>query len=157
MVLPSAGAAHMTSISRRWRMYRGIVLWMAAMLVLPAVPLAAAEQLSAEAARTQAGAVFVCGSIDAGKPQGRAVVFSASQGTVHCYSDFIRVGAPEQITHAWFFRDREVAQFKLTIQPPRWSSYSSLKIPSDHKGPWRVDVTGQDGVLYGTARFSIVD
>jgi len=128
-----------------------------ALLVLGAAPVHAAGEPGVETARTQPGAVFVCDSIASGKPQGRAIVFSAAQATLYCYSDFERVAAPEQITHRWFFRDREVAQYRLAIQPPRWSSYSSLKIPAGSKGPWRVDVLDQNNELYGTARFSIVD
>jgi hypothetical protein len=150
----------MTRISCRRSIHRGAslaILALAAALGLSACPVRAAGEPGAEAARTQPGAVVACESITSGKPQGRSVVFSAAQGTLYCYSDFVRVAAPEQITHRWFFRDREVAQFRLTIQPPRWSSYSSLKIPSESKGPWRVDVLDQNGELYGVARFSIVD
>jgi hypothetical protein len=142
--------------ARRWKTVRGITLCVAAMLVLGATPARSAEQPGAEAGSTKAGAVYVCDSMTSGKPQGRSIVFPAAQGTLYCYSDFARVDEPEQITHVWFFRDREVAQFRLTIHPPRWSSYSSLKIPPE-RGPWRVEVIDQNGELYGVARFSIVD
>ncbi len=146
----------MNRTPRRRILYRGAILAVAAAL-LQAFPAAAAEPINPEAGRTQAGAVFVCASVTSGKPQGRSIVFSAAQGTLYCYSDFARVAAPEQTTHRWFFRDREVAQFRLAIQPPRWSSYSSLKIPPESKGPWRVEVLGPEGRLYGVARFSIVE
>jgi len=147
----------MTRIACRRSISGNARLFLAAALVLLACPAPAAEQPEAESARTQVGDVFVCDSIVSGKPQGRSVVFSAAQGTLFCYSDFVLVAAPEQITHVWFFRDREISRFRLTIQPPRWSSYSSLKIPPGSKGPWRVDVLGENGELYGVARFSILD
>ena len=128
---------------------------LAALLLACSAP--AGAQDSGDAMRTQPGAVFVCAAVESGRPLGRSVVFPSAQGTLYCYSDFVQVAAPEQITHRWFFRDREVAHFKLVIQPPRWSSYSSLNIPARDTGPWRVDVVGEDGVVYGTARFSIVE
>ena len=124
---------------------------------LLACPVIAGAQQEGDDTRTQAGEVFVCSGIESGRPLGRSVIFSAAQGTLYCYSDFTRVAAVEHITHRWFFLDREVAHFNLTLQPPRWSAYSSLKVTPDKKGPWRVEVLDQDGVVYGTARFSIVD
>jgi hypothetical protein len=151
-------AVYMTRISAlRWKTIRGITLCVAAMLVFWVTPVRSGGQPGAEAGSTQAGAVYVCDSMASGKPQWRSIVFPAAQGTLYCYSDFARVSASEQITHVWFFRDREVAQFRLTIQPPRWSSYSSLKIPPESRGPWRVEVLDQNGQVYGVARFSIVD
>jgi len=141
-----------------WKHRRGFLLpVLLAAVLLQACPAAGAQADDSIAGRTQPGAVFACGTIDSGRPVGRSVVFPSAQGTLYCYSDFVHVAAAEQITHRWFYRDREVAQFKLTIQPPRWSSYSSLKLPAGSAGPWRVDVTGPDGIHYGTARFSNVE
>ena len=124
---------------------------------LVACPVIAGAQQDGEGTRTQAGEVFVCSGIESGKPLGRSVVFSAAQGTLYCYSDFTRVAAVEHIAHRWFFWEREVAHFNLTLQPPRWSAYSSLKAGPEKKGPWRVEVLDQDGAVYAEARFSIVD
>lgn len=147
----------MISKSISGRKAHPVVLPLVLAVGLLAWPGPAGSQESASAGRTQPGAVFVCSAVDAGKPLGRAAVFSSAQETLYCYSEFAQVAASEQITHLWFFRDSEVAQFRLVIQPPRWSSYSSLKIPAASTGPWRVDVVGRDGKLYGTARFSIVE
>jgi hypothetical protein len=141
-------------IKRRLR-FGGWFLLLATGLL--ACPVIASAEPEGDDTRTQAGEVFACSGIEAGRPLGRSVVFSAAQGTLYCYSDFTRVAEVEHVTHRWFFLDREVAHFNLTLQPPRWSAYSSLKVTPDKKGPWRVDVLDQDGVVYGTARFSIVD
>jgi hypothetical protein len=129
----------------------------AACAVLACVLNATAQDTTADNTPAQLDAVFVCTGLEAGRPLGRAVVFPGTTGTLLCYSSFTVVAESEQITHRWLYRDREIAQFKLTIQPPRWSSYSRLKLPSDSSGPWRVEVLDQNGEMYGTARFSIVD
>jgi hypothetical protein len=120
-------------------------------------PVIAGAQQGGEDTRTQAGEVFVCSAIESGRPLGRSVIFSSEQGVLYCYSDFTRVAEVEHITHRWFFWDREIAHFNLTLQPPRWSAYSSLKVGPDKKGPWRVEVRDQNGELYAEARFSIVE
>ena len=142
------------SIQHRWRLGGCFLLLIAGLLVCPVI---ASAQQEAEGTRTQAGEVFVCSGIESGRPLGRSVIFSATQGTLYCYSDFTRVAAVEHITHRWFFFDREVAHFNLALQPPRWSAYSSLKVTPDKKGPWRVEVLDQNGAVYAVARFSIVD
>lgn len=141
-------------IKRRLKFGLWFLLLATGVLVSPVSPSAQQEH---DDTRTQAGEVFVCSGIESGRPLGRSVIFSAVQGTLYCYSDFTRVAEVEQVTHRWFFWDREVAHFNLTLQPPRWSAYSSLKVTPDEKGPWRVEVLDKDGAVYGTARFSIVD
>jgi hypothetical protein len=121
------------------------------------VPCAAGAEPAVENPATKLGDVFVCGLVEGARPLGRAVVFPSAHDRLYCYSNFPQVARQEQVTHRWFFRDREVAQFKLVIQPPRWSSYSSLKISAERKGPWRVEVIGEEGALLGVARFSVVD
>jgi len=153
-----AGAVNMTYRTKlRSSGNRAYALRMLLAMLLLAFPIASgAEQGSADT-RTQPGEIFVCSTIEAGTPLGRSVVFSSAQGTLYCYSDFLQVAGQEQITHRWLLRDREVASFGLTLKPPRWSTYSSLKVPPNGRGPWRVEVLDQNGALYGVARFSIVD
>ena len=151
------GAVHMTHTPEKRLSIDGYMLRMVLAVVLLAWPIAASAEQDSENTRTQAGDIYVCSGIESGRPLGRSVAFSAAQGTLYCYSDFPQVAEPEQITHRWFFWDREVAHFRLTLQPPRWSAYSSLKVTPDERGPWRVEVLDQNGAVYGTARFSIVD
>ena len=141
-------------IQCRLRVARWFLLPAIGLLVCSA--LASAQQDVGDTS-TQVGEVFVCNGIESGRPLGRAVIFSAAQGTLYCYSDFTRVAVAEQITHRWYLWDREVARFNLILQPPRWSAYSSVKVAPDQKGPWRVEVLNQDGTVYGVARFSVID
>jgi hypothetical protein len=53
--------------------------------------------------------------------------------------------------------DELSAKIKLTLNPPRWATRSSIQLRETDKGPWRVEIVdAEDKVLY-TLRFSITD
>jgi hypothetical protein len=45
----------------------------------------------------------------------------------------------------------------LTINTPRWSTFTSVQLRDADKGPWRVEITDKSGNLMHTLRFSITD
>jgi hypothetical protein len=59
--------------------------------------------------------------------------------------------------HKWYQRDNLVTEKQLTINPPRWSSFTSVQLRDADKGPWRVEISDEDGNLMQTLRFSITD
>jgi hypothetical protein len=89
--------------------------------------------------------------------QNPAVVFSVVIGRVLCFTDFDPVPEKTIIYHNWFFRDRLITKIGLSLQPPRWSTFSSIQLREADKGPWRVIVTDQEGQVYQELRFSITD
>jgi len=98
----------------------------------------------------------MCEGIEGG-PQNEAIVFSAGLGKVFCYTDFDPVPRKAFIYHNWFQRDRVVAKVRLSVQPPRWSTYSRIFLQETRKGPWRVEITDQDGRVLDILRFSVTD
>jgi hypothetical protein len=99
----------------------------------------------------------MCEGMRDNDPQNQGLVFSAAAGRILCFSDFETVPKRTSIYHNWFFRDRLVTRLKLTLQPPRWSNYSSIQLREADRGPWRVEVTDQEGYVFTTLRFSITD
>ena len=99
----------------------------------------------------------MCEAIRDSDPQNQGLVFSAAMGRVLCFSDFETVPKKTSIYHNWFFRDRLVTRLKLALQPPRWSGHSSIQLREADRGPWRVEVTDQEGYVLETLRFSITD
>lgn len=90
-------------------------------------------------------------------PQNQAVVFSVAIGKVLCFTAFDPVPEKTVIYHNWFLRDRLITKIGLSLQPPRWSAFSSIQLREADKGPWRVVVTDQDGHVFNVLRFSITD
>jgi hypothetical protein len=99
----------------------------------------------------------MCEGMRDNDPHNQGLVFSAAMGRILCFSDFETVPKKTSIYHNWFFRDRLVTRLKLTLQPPRWSGHSSIQLREADRGPWRVEVTDQEGYVFETLRFSITD
>jgi hypothetical protein len=99
----------------------------------------------------------MCEKVDGLTPQNPAVVFSIDLGRVSCFTSFDPVPADTFIYHGWFFRDRLSTRIKLSLQPPRWSTFSSIQLREADQGPWRVEITDQEGRLLRQLRFSITD
>jgi hypothetical protein len=48
-------------------------------------------------------------------------------------------------------------QVRLRLHPPNWATFSTIQLREADKGPWRVEVTDQDGRIFTILRFSITD
>jgi hypothetical protein len=90
-------------------------------------------------------------------PVGSAVAFSIKRGKVFCYTSFDTVPENTFIYHSWFRREELITTIRLTLKPPRWSTYSSIQLREADKGPWRVEIYNRQGEIMQTLRFSITD
>jgi len=99
----------------------------------------------------------MCELVEETLPIHPAVVFSIQIGRVSCYSTFENIPEKMVIFHKWYHQDKLSTQKKLTMRSPRWSSYSSIQLRETDKGPWRVDITDENGVLLAKLRFSVTD
>ena len=99
----------------------------------------------------------ICEGIQDNSPKNRAIVFSLTSGRVHCFTTFDPVPEKTVIYHKWYFRDKPRATIKLSLQTPRWSSFSRIRLRDDEKGPWRVEITDEEGNIFRILRFSVTD
>jgi hypothetical protein len=115
----------------------------------PSVPSSAGRAILVRAA--------MCEDIQEFTPKNQSIVFSISIGRVSCFTSFDPVPRRTSIYHNWFFRDKLSKRIKLSLQPPRWSTFSSFQLREADQGPWRVEITDQDGRILRLLRFSITD
>ena len=99
----------------------------------------------------------MCESIENFQPLNPAVIFSISQGEVFCFSNFDPVMNQTHIFHRWYKKDNLIFTMRLTLSPPKWSSFSRVQLREADKGPWRVEISAADESLLQTLRFSMVD
>ena len=99
----------------------------------------------------------MCERVDNLTPTRPGMVFSVSTGQVCCYTSFDPVPQPALIYHRWFHRDELSTQTRLRIYPPKWATYSVIQLRETDKGPWRVEITDQNGRVFDVLRFSIGD
>ena len=100
---------------------------------------------------------LMCEEMKDFEPQNETVVFSAALGQAICFTAFDPVPEKTEITHNWFKRDVPDAKFKLTLKPPKWSSFSKIRLRSSDTGPWKVEITDADGKIFQTLRFSVTE
>lgn len=140
--------------------YRFVYIWGAIVtlqffLIFPLsllknINLANAEQLKLFEA-------VMCEGIYADTPRNPTSVFSASKEKAVSFSVFDPVPQKTVIYHNWYHRDVPSAKIRLQLKPPRWSTYSSIQLRKTDIGPWRVEITDDQGKVFGILRFSVTD
>ena len=99
----------------------------------------------------------ICEQVKDGTVRNAAVVFSIAKGRVYCFTDFDPVPGKMYIYHKWYRRDILTSKVKLSLRPPRWSTFSYINIRETDKGPWRVEIVDEQSRTYRILRFSITD
>lgn len=99
----------------------------------------------------------ICEALENLNPINTAAVFSVTQGQIYCFTEFGSVRSQTVIYHRWYHRDALTTQIRLKLYPPRWATYSVLKLREVDKGPWKVEITDAEGRVFSVLRFSIVD
>jgi hypothetical protein len=99
----------------------------------------------------------MCESIKEYVPQNQGIVFSTAIGKILCFTVFDPVPEKTVIYHNWYRNDELITKVKLTLKPPRWSTFSSIQLREADKGPWRVEIVDQKDRLHHILRFSITD
>ncbi|HTN44044.1 MAG TPA: DUF2914 domain-containing protein [Nitrospiria bacterium] len=83
------------------------------------------------------------------------VAFDASVGKLYCFTRIKSDRPPTLIKHLWFQGDRMVMEVTLPIKSASWRTYSTKTILPSATGPWKVDVTSEDGTVLKTLTFTI--
>lgn len=103
------------------------------------------------------GQAVMCERIEEYVPKNTAIVFSVKLERIFCFTSFDSVPEEIFISHKWFFKDKLVTKRKLTLKPPKWSTFSAIQLREADKGLWRVEITGPAGNIFKTLRFSVTD
>ena len=99
----------------------------------------------------------MCEDLQGSVPRYPAIVFSIAPGKVFCFTDFDPVPEKTFVYHNWYFREHKRAIVKLSLNTPRWATFSTVQMRSTDKGPWRVEIADPQGNILKTLRFSITD
>ena len=115
-----------------------------------------------DASKTSAGNIvlvqaLMCEDMRVLVPQNPTTVFSIERRKVICFTSFDPVPETTIVYHQWYHRDQNSAKMKLTLNPPRWSAYSSIQLRAEDIGPWRVEIVDSQGHILDILRFSITE
>lgn len=131
--------------------------WFCIAAILVALPWTAWGQNETDSAKLALARAVMCEAIQEYSPVNAAVVFSIEHGRVSCFTEFDPVPEKTFIHHRWYRQDSLITVKRLTINTPRWSTFTSVQLRDADKGPWRVEITDNNGNLMHTLRFSITD
>ena len=99
----------------------------------------------------------MCEGIKDYAPLNKAVVFSMEIGKIYCFTSFDHVPQKMVIYHNWYRNDSLVTTKRLTLQPPEWSTFSSIQLREADKGLWRLEIKDQAKKVLQTLRFSVTE
>ena len=103
------------------------------------------------------GEVVMCEGIKDYAPVNRAIVFSLEIGKIYCFTSFDHVPQETMIYHNWYRNDRLITTKRLSLQPPQWSTFSSIQLREADKGPWRLEIKDRAKKILRIVKFSVTD
>lgn len=103
------------------------------------------------------GEVVMCEGIKDYAPVNRAIVFSLEIGKIYCFTSFDHVPQETMIYHNWYRNDRLITTKRLSLQPPQWSTFSSIQLREADKGPWRLVIKDKAKKVLRIVKFSITE
>jgi hypothetical protein len=143
--------------------FRTLFALISAAILFGALPLPAQSQSETGGDAEATGAplalaqAVMCEDIQDQLPQNPTTVFSIDRRKAICFTVFDPVPQKTVIYHHWFHRDRSSAKIKLSLKPPRWSTYSTIQFREEDIGPWKVEITDAEGRVLQVLRFSITE
>lgn len=99
----------------------------------------------------------MCEGIKDFAPVNEAVVFSTEIGKIYCFTSFDHVPQKMVIYHNWYRNNSLVTTKQLTLQPPKWSTFSSIQLREADKGLWRLEIKDQAKKVLQILRFSVTE
>ena len=99
----------------------------------------------------------MCEGIKDYAPVNKAVVFSMEIGKIYCFTSFDHVPQETVIYHNWYRNDRLITTKRLSLQPPQWSTFSSIQLREADKGPWRLVIKDKTKKVLRIIKFSITE
>ena len=99
----------------------------------------------------------MCEGIKDYAPVNRAIVFSLGIGKIYCFTSFDHVPQETVIYHNWYRNDRLITTKRLSLQPPQWSTFSSIQLREADKGPWRLVIKDKTKKVLRIVKFSITE
>jgi hypothetical protein len=97
----------------------------------------------------------ICQDVVDREPVDAGVSFSASVGTLYCFTKITGAQDATKVTHVWYFGAEERARVELDVNSDNWRTWSSKIIQAHEIGSWRVDVLNEAGTVLKQLQFEI--
>jgi hypothetical protein len=108
-----------------------------------------------EQATTEVETIAVCTSVENKQPVGTDSVFAADVGKLYCFTKIKSQTDTTEISHVWFFDDKEMTKVDLAVKAKTWRTWSAKTILPEWKGDWRVEVRDSEGHVITSVSFKL--
>lgn len=81
--------------------------------------------------------------------------FNQETDQLYFFSEIIGATDNTSLSHRWYHNDRLVLDVELTVNGPRWRTWSVKNLYGNHKGSWRVEIVDIQGRELGTASITL--
>jgi hypothetical protein len=138
-----------------------LCLGLANLFLLVCIPILSAQTPEAPPAPPEAAPSLVVSEsaiatgMEGLTPQGAADSFESGVGKLYAFTKITGAQGETSVKHLWFHGDHLVAEVELPVKASTWRTYSSKTIMPDMTGPWKVDVTAQDGTVLKSIPFTV--
>lgn len=126
-----------------------LIVLVATFLGLPAATVAQ------DAPSLEVAVAAICQDVVDREPVDAGVSFSASVGTLYCFTKITGAQDATKVTHVWYFGAEERARVELDVNSANWRTWSSKIIQAHEIGSWRVDVLDEAGTVLKELQFEI--
>lgn len=99
----------------------------------------------------------MCENVLEGLPVNKTIIFNVSKTSAYCWSQFDPVPEDGVVYHEWYRKGILITRKKLAVHRPRWATYSRLPLRQADIGPWRLNITDDNGNVLKTLRFSVTE
>lgn len=89
-------------------------------------------------------------------PVDEVQTYSATVGELYCFTRIAGAEHDMQVSHVWYYRDREVARVLLPIRSSNWRTWSRKTVPDRWTGDWRVEILDEQGVVLTKVGFRLI-
>ena len=113
------------------------------------------RQIAEETSPLQIDEIKICRGIIGKQPMGSGTVFPDTTNRLYCFTAVNAANPPSKISHIWFHRNNKLAEIVLDVQQESWRTWSSKRIIPQWKGPWRVEILDESGLLIGKMEFEV--
>lgn len=97
----------------------------------------------------------VAAGISDREPVDEGQVFSPSLDRLYYFTEIQSQSPSTEITHVWYYGDREMARVALPVEGSRWRTWSSKQILPEWTGQWMVEAVTIDGTVVASQAFSV--
>jgi hypothetical protein len=99
--------------------------------------------------------IAVCTSVENRQPVGTDSVFSADAGKLYCFTKLTSETDSTEISHVWYYKDKEMAKINLPVKAKTWRTWSAKTIMPEWKGNWRVEIQDSKGNVISSLPFRV--